>query len=109
MAYDLGLAERLRDSLTDRADFSEKSMFGGIAFMVRGSMCVGVVKDEICARVGKETAATAIDLPGARIMDFTGRPMKGWLFLAPEGLEDDADLNGWVDRCLAFNHTLPAK
>lgn len=109
MAYDLGVAERLRDSLTDRTSFTEKNMFGGVAFMVRGSMCIGVVKEEICARVGKEAFDDALSQPGARPMDFTGRPMKGWLFVATDGFESDADLNGWVDRCLAFNQTLAAK
>jgi len=109
MAYDEGLAERLRDALADRDDVAEKRMFGGIAFMVRGHMTVGVVKDDLCARVGPQAFDDALALPGARPMDFTGRPMKGWIFVAPEGVDDAEALDGWVARTLAFTTTLPAK
>lgn len=106
MAYDEALAERLRDALVAE-DVVEKKMFGGIAFMVRGNMCVGVVKSDLCARVGKEHYQVYLACPGARPMDFTKRPMKGWLFVDADGFEADADLRKWVDRCLEFVRTLP--
>ena len=109
MAYDEGLAERLRMALGERDDVVEKNMFGGIAFMVRGHMTVGVVKDELCARVGGDAYEALLALPGARPMDFTKRPMKGWLFVGAEAIDDEADLEAWVERCLAFTTGLPAK
>jgi hypothetical protein len=108
MAYDSTLADRLRDALVD-VTAHEKKMFGGIAFMVRGNMCVGVVGDDLCARVGVDAYPDLLAKPGARPMDFTKRPMKGWLFVDPSGFESDAALRGWVEACKAFNTTLPAK
>lgn len=109
MAYDEGLADRLRRHLSHHGDVVEKKMFGGITFMVRGNMCIGIVKDELCARVGPEQFDEAVRLPYARVMDFTKRPMKGWIFVSPEGLEEEEALKGWVERCERFNRTLPAK
>lgn len=109
MAYDEGLAERLRLALSSRDDVAEKRMFGGVAFMVRGHMTVGVVKEDLCARVGPDAFEAALALPGARPMDFTGRPMKGWLFVDADGVDDDDALEGWIARTLAFTTSLPAK
>jgi TfoX/Sxy family transcriptional regulator of competence genes len=109
MAYDEGLAERIRGALDERLDVAEKRMFGGIAFMVRGHMCVGIVKDELMVRVGPEAYDDLVRQPHARRMDFTGRPMKGFLFIAPEGLERDADLERWVEHGLRYAASLPAK
>ncbi len=109
MAYDEGLAERLREVFAGRMDVEEKKMFGGLAFMVRGSMCVGVTGDELMARVGPGQYDGALTLPDARNMDFTGRPMKGFIYVGTDGIESDDDLSGWVERCLEFNATLPAK
>ena len=82
---------------------------GGLAFMVRGSMCVGVNGEELMARVGPEQYDESLTLPDARQMDFTGRPMKGFIFVGTDGTESDGDLGEWVDRCLSFNATLAAK
>ena len=109
MAYDEGLAERLRGVLAGRMDVVEKKMFGGLAFMVRGSMCVGVTGEELMARVGPDQYDESLALPHARNMDFTGRPMKGFVFIGTDGIESDDDLSEWVDRCLRFNATLAAK
>jgi TfoX/Sxy family transcriptional regulator of competence genes len=109
MAYDEGLAERIRGVLADRHDVSEKKMFGGIAFMVRGHMTVGIVKDDLMVRVGLEEYADLVRQPHARPMDFTGRPMKGFVYVASAGLEDDADLERWVERGLAYALSIPAK
>jgi TfoX/Sxy family transcriptional regulator of competence genes len=109
MAYDEGLAERIRGVLDDREGVVEKKMFGGVAFMMRGHMCVGIVKDELMVRVGPEAYDALVRQPHARTMDFTGRPMKGLLFVAAEGLERDSDLERWVERGLGYAASLPAK
>ena len=109
MAYDKGLAERIRGVLDDRSDVSEKAMFGGMAFMVRGHMAVGIVKDDLMVRVGPESYGRLVKEPHARAMDFTGRPMKGFIFVAPTGLESDNDLRRWVGRGVDFALSLPAK
>jgi len=109
MAYDEGVAERLREIFASRKNVSEKKMFGGIAFMVSGNMCCGVVNDTLMARVGPDQYAAALNKPHAREMNFTGRPMKGFVYVAPDGFESDNDLADWVKRCLDFVATLPAK
>ena len=109
MAYDEGLAERIRGVLEERHDVAEKKMFGGIAFMVRGHMCVGIVKDELMVRVGSEAYEDLVRQKHARRMDFTGRPMKGFLFVSAEGLERDADLERWVGHSLSHVTSLPPK
>lgn len=107
MAYDEGLADRIRQHLSHHGGIEEKKMFGGISFLLNGKMCVGVVKDELCARVGPEAFDEAVKLPHARVMDFTKRPMKGWIFVAAEGVEEDTDLKAWIERCERFVKTLP--
>ena len=109
MAYDEGLAQRIREMLAERTDTFEMRMFGGIAFLVRGNMAVGVVKDDLMVRVGPEAHAGLVALPHARPMDFTHRPMKGFLYVAPEGVESDADLRRWIEHGLAYASSLPAK
>jgi TfoX/Sxy family transcriptional regulator of competence genes len=109
MAYDEALAERLSDALSDRDDVRERRMFGGIAFMVAGNMAVGVVEDRLMVRVGPDAYETLLDEPHARPMDFTGRPMKGFVYVESRGLTSDADLRGWVDRGVDFALSLPAK
>jgi len=109
MAYDEGLAERLREVFADRDDVIEKKMFGGIAFMVRGNMCCGVIKDSLMARVGPEQYALVLKRPYAREMDFTGRTIKGFIQVDPAGFESDEDLKSWVELCEVFVGSLPAK
>lgn len=96
MAYDQGLAQRLRDALVDERNVSEKRMFGGLCLLVDDKMCLGIVGDELMVRVGPERHAEALRRPGARPMDFTGRPMKGFVFVASEGLESEKALEEWV-------------
>ncbi len=112
MAYDEGLAQRIRETLAHRDDVVEKKMFGGLCFMVRGHMTCGVMSDkydDIMVRVGKDGFDDAISQLHAREMDFTGRSMKGMVYVAPEGFESDADLEAWVGRGVANAESLPAK
>jgi TfoX/Sxy family transcriptional regulator of competence genes len=109
MAYDEVLAERIRTLLAERDDVTERKMFGGIAFMAHGNMCCGVSGEDLMVRLGEDAADAALDEPGARPMDFTGRPMKGYAFVGPAGTTTDAALRDWVQRALAFVDGLPAK
>lgn len=109
MAYDEGLAERLREIYGAAGGATEKKMFGGLAFMVNGHMSCGVVNDTLMARVGPETYQQALDLPYAREMDFTGKALRGFVYVAPEGIESDPELESWVALSLRFVRSLPPK
>ena len=109
MAYGEGLADRVRGALLPRPDIEEKKMFGGLAFMVGGHMCCGVIGDDLMVRVGRDAYEDALAAKGARPMDFTGRPMKSMVFVGAAGTERDADLRGWIDTALDFVRTLPPK
>ena len=109
MAYSEVLVQRLRSVFQDRADVVEKRMFGGLTFMVRGHMCCGVAGDDLTVRVGPEQYENSLLLPHARPMDFTGRAMKGLVFIEPAALNSDESLKDWVDRGLRFVSTLPEK
>jgi TfoX/Sxy family transcriptional regulator of competence genes len=109
MAYDETLAARIRDVLGGRDEFSEKKMFGGIAFMLQGNMLCGVTQDRLMVRVGAENHDAALDKPGARPMDFNGRPMRGIVFVDPPGYSTDAQLNDWLTTAVDFGETLPPK
>ena len=107
MAYDEYLAERIEKVLADKNIPNEqKKMFGGLTFMINGKMSVGIVKNELMARVSPEFHSEALKKEGARTMDFTGKPMEGYVFVSPEGFDSDDQLEFWVDRCLDFNKTL---
>lgn len=107
MAFDENLADRIRQHLRSKHIlFEEKKMMGGLTFMVNGKMCVGIVKDELMARIGKDNYESALKKPGCRPMDFTGKPMKGYVFLAPEAVDLDSDLADWIGLSLDFNKTL---
>ena len=109
MAYDEGLAERLREKLLDHPGIEEKKMFGGLAFMVRGHMAVGLTAAELMVRVGPETWPEALLEEHAREMDFTGKSMKGFVFVDPEGWATRKDLQKWVDLGVAYAESLPPK
>jgi TfoX/Sxy family transcriptional regulator of competence genes len=109
VAYDEGLAQRIREMLAERRGISEMRMFGGIAFLTSGNMAVGVVKDDLMVRVGPELHDGLVGMPHVRPMDFTGRPMNGFLYVAPEGVDSDADLRRWIDQGVAYAGSLPAK
>ena len=109
MPYDDGVAQRVREALIDHTGVVEKKMFGGLAFMVRGHMCCGIVGAELMVRVGPQGYESALSQPHARKMDFTGKPMKGFVYVSAAGFEDDGDLQAWVDRGLRFVTSLPPK
>jgi TfoX/Sxy family transcriptional regulator of competence genes len=109
VAYDEDLAARVRRELIPRSDVTERKMFGGIAFMVAGNMCCGVNGEDLMLRLGSEGADAALDDPHVRPMDFTGRPMAGFVYVGPEGTATASDLRRWVDRALEFAATLPPK
>jgi TfoX/Sxy family transcriptional regulator of competence genes len=108
MAFDETLAERVREALGARRGLSEKRMFGGVAFLLGGRMFCGIVKDELMVRVGPERDAEALRQPHVRPMDFTGRPMRGYVYVAREGLRTARALAGWVEWGAGFAATLPA-
>lgn len=104
MPYDDHLAERVSRVLTrKKVSYFEKKMFGGMAFMVDEKMCLGVVKEELMARIDPEAESEALEREGARPMDFTGRRMKGFVFVGGEGIDKEDDLEYWIDLALAFN------
>ncbi len=109
MAYNEDYAFRLREALSHRSDVVEKKMFGGLTFMVSGHMCVGTSGDTLLVRVGADNYEESIKLPHARPMDFTGRPMKGFVRVDKAGFASQDDLQSWVQRALDFVTTLPPK
>ena len=109
MAFDEAVAERVREVLRGTPAVVEKRMFGGIAFMVRGNMCCGVIGDRLMLRVGPVGYDTALSRYHAKPMDFTGRPMKGMIYVEPEGFASPRDLVTWIERALGFALSLPAK
>ena len=109
MAFSEELALRVRQSLGDQTGVTERKMFGGLCFMVRGNMLGGVMGDEIIVRVGAERYEDALKQPHSREMDFTGRPMRGFVVVASEGIVSDERLNEWVQRGVQFATSLPPK
>jgi len=109
MTFDEGLAQRIRDQISDRDDFEEKRMFGGIGFLLRGNMACGVNKEDLIIRVGPDYYQEALSRPNVKEFDMTGRAMTGWIVVTGAGYRKDADLEDWVGRGVAFALTLPAK
>ncbi|MEX0971723.1 MAG: TfoX/Sxy family protein [Solirubrobacterales bacterium] len=109
MAYDEQLADRVRDVLESCAEFTDRKMFGGIAFMVGGNMAVGVIGDDLMVRLDPADAGKALSKPHTRPMDFTGKPMKGMIYVDPAGTEADEDLGAWVEAGADFASSLPPK
>ena len=104
MAYDYHLADRIARLLKEKkVSFYEKKMFGGLCYMVDDKMCLGIVKDNLMGRIGEAAYPEAMKRAGCKEMDFSGRPMKGYVFVEPEGIDLDTDLEHWVQLCLDFN------
>ena len=109
MAYDNALAERIRKQLGRRPGMIEKSMFGGIGFLMHGNLCCGVYRNEMIVRIKPETTADAVRARYVRIFNITGRPMKGWVLVAAGGVATDEALAKWVHTGLSYTATLPRK
>ena len=109
MAFDESLATRIRAALARKRGVEEKKMFGGVGFLLHGNMLVGVWKNSLIVRLGPDSYDDALLELHVREFDSTGKPMKGWLLVEPEGIEDDDQLKGWIERALKFVKALPAK
>ena len=106
MAFDESLAQRIRQALTRKKGITEKKMFGGIVFFLNGNMLVGVWKDSLIARLGEEEGEQALKEPHVKVFDITGRAMRNWVLVEPEGVKDVKD---WIQRATKFVKRLPAK
>jgi len=109
VAFNQDVAERLREVFGAHPGLTEKKMFGGLSFLVNGNMCCGVIGDELVVRVDPNSVGEALARPGARPMDFTGRPMKGWVMVAPAGFATTEELTSWVELALKYVEGLPPK
>jgi hypothetical protein len=109
MAYSEALADRIRQVLGRPRGLAEKKMFGGVGFLLSGNLCVGVWKTSLIVRLDPTEAASLLKQPHVAPFDITGRPMKGWLLVAADGLETDEQLAAWIERSKLFVRSLPAK
>jgi hypothetical protein len=109
MPYDESLAARIRVALARRRSVEEKKMFGCICFFINGNALAGVWKDRLIARLGPDEGEAALLEPHVRAFDITGKPMRNWVAVEPEGVEDDGQLKAWVERAVRFVRTLPKK
>ena len=109
MAYDVHLADRIRSILKSAGEFSERKMFGGLAFMVNGRMCCGVLKTDLVLRLAPEEAAASLRQPHTRPMDFTGKPMKSMIYVSAIGTDSDQALATWVGSAVKLARILPEK
>lgn len=109
MAYDEALAERVRAALASRADVAERRMFGGLCFLVGGRMVCGVTGRELMLRLGEPGSAQALERADVRPMDFTGRPLRGFVFVREEGVARAAAVRRWVDAAVSFATAAPPK
>ena len=108
MAFDETLAQRIRDALARKKNIEERKMFGGICFLLNGNMLVGVWKDSLIARLGPDQGEEALLEPHVKAFDITGKPMKNWILVEPEGVVED-QLKDWIQRAVKFVGKLPAK
>jgi len=109
VAYDEGLAQRIEELLVEEPELVAKKMFGGVGFMLFGNMACGVNQDNLIVRVEPAAYEEALAHPNTEPFDMTGRAMKGWVVVTPDGVESDEDLEAWVKQGVDFVHTLPAK
>lgn len=103
MAYSQKLTNRVRTILVAHPKVEEKKMMGGLTFMVNNKMCVGILRDDLMARIDPAVYESALEKRGCREMDFTGRPMKGFVFISPDGTKTKGDLNYWIGLALEYN------
>lgn len=103
MAFDEKLANRVREALSDVGKVEEKKMMGGLTFMVNGKMCVGIINNDLMCRIDPANYETALEINGCREMDFTGRPMKGFVFVSADGIIKKKDFEYWINLSLEYN------
>lgn len=103
MAYSEKLNNRIREAMADLPKVEEKYMFGGVCYMLDGKMCVGVVDDEMMCRIGPDVYEEALEKSGCREMIFTGKPMKGYVFVSDEGMKTKKQFDYWINLCVEFN------
>lgn len=109
MAYDAGLAQRVREILEEEPGFDEKKMFGGLCFLLFGNMACGIIKDDLIVRVGADRYQAMLLVPHTRKFDITGRALTGWVMVSGRALDDDDELSAWLQRAVSFVRTLPPK
>ena len=109
MAFSEVLAGRIRRLLARRKNVEERRMFGGVGFLLNGNLLVGVWKDSLIVRLGPDEGEEALKEPHVKEFDITGRPMKGWVLVEPEGVQHDDQLKGWIQRAVKFVGKLPVK
>jgi TfoX/Sxy family transcriptional regulator of competence genes len=109
MAFNEALAERIRRRLRRRKNVDERKMFGGIVFLLNGNMLVGVWKDSLIGRLGQDQQEEALRELHVQKFDITGKPMRNWVLIEPEGVEADGDLKDWIERAVKFVRALPKK
>jgi hypothetical protein len=109
MVYSHSLADRVRQVLRDNRGIVEMRMFGGVAFLLDGKMLVAVWQRSLIARLGPEQTPRALKQPHVGEFEVTGRPLKGWVIIDPDGLESDQQLAEWIEKASTFVQTLPAK
>lgn len=109
MAYDEGLAQRVRELISEQPGYEEKKMFGGIGFLLRGNMACGVIREDLIIRVGADAYTDSLLKPHVELFDITGRAMTGWVIVKEPGYREDQTLENWVQQGVAYALTLPAK
>src|SRR4051812_35523084 len=107
MAFDESLATRIRGALARKKSIEEKKMFGGVGFLLNGNLLVGVWKDSLCVRLGPDESEEALRQPHVKPFDITGKPMKAWVLVVPEGVEGEEQLKAWIQRAVKFVGALP--
>jgi len=107
--YSKSLSDRIRRVLGTQTGHDEKKMFGGVCFLLHGNICVGVWQNSLIVRLGPEQGLAALSEPHVKPFDVTGRPMKGWAMIEPDGIDTDDRLNSWIQRAVEFVASLPAK
>ena len=109
MAYNEAVAQRVRDALTQYPEVTEKRMFGGLAFLLRGHMCCGIQGNDLMVRVGPQEYEATLSQPHTRKMDFTGKPLKGFVYVSPAGFSAKKNLEAWIEKATEFVLSLPPK
>jgi TfoX/Sxy family transcriptional regulator of competence genes len=108
MAYDTILADRVRERLADLPNIEEKEMMGGLVFMYNGKMCVGIIKDELMCRIDPKLHEEVVEKTGCRTMDFTKKPMRGYIFVDDTGMKTRKEFDFWIELALDFNKNAKA-